>query len=127
MLRFPPLVSRLIPSLATDHVGELVATRDALVRSLRAVGLDLHDLAEACLAPSPPTAASYARAASTSYSPSFGDTARACRDFDRGQLTPRERVFVGQMCAKGFSYSPSPRQAAWIDDIFGRLNAREAA
>ena len=123
----PAKIAIIIPRLATEHVGELVATRDALVRSLRAVGLDLHDLAAACSVSSPPTPASYARTSSSSYSPAFGDMARACRDLDRGHLTPRERSFVVEMCAKGFSYRPSPRQAAWLDDIFDRLNARAAA
>ena len=127
MTCFPPIVSRLLPRLATEHIGELVATRDAIVRSLRAVGLDLHDLAAACSEPSLSTAASYTRATSTSYSPSFGDMARGCRDFDRGRLTPRERSFVAEMCGKGFAFSPTPRQAAWLGDILDRLQGRAAA
>lgn len=124
----PTKALRLIPLLATEHVGELVNTRDALVRALADAGLDLHDLAQACISVSAgpePT-----RSASTTWSPgraSFGDIARAARDSDRGRLSPRERCFVSEMCGKGFAFRPSPRQAAWLGDIFDRLQGRAAA
>lgn len=58
---------------------------------------------------------------------SFGDIARAARDLDRGRLSPKERAFVVDMVRRGFSFHPSPRQAAWLGDILSRLEARAAA
>ena len=130
MTGFPPLVSRLIPRLATHHVGELVATRDALVRSLGTVGLDLHDLAAACTSPTSPTAVSTSScrwSPAASGTPSFGDMARACRDLDCGHLELREKQFVSDMCRRGFGFRPSARQAGWLQNIFDRLNERAAA
>jgi hypothetical protein len=37
-------VSKLLPLLASDHDGEVVATARAVVRALRSAGHDLHDL-----------------------------------------------------------------------------------
>jgi hypothetical protein len=37
-------LGKLIPRLATDHDGEVVATAGAIERTLRSAGLDLHDL-----------------------------------------------------------------------------------
>src|SRR5690606_6738692 len=41
-----PRLSKLIPRLASNHDGEVVATVAAIRRTLEADGLDLHDLAE---------------------------------------------------------------------------------
>jgi hypothetical protein len=46
-----PRLVKLIPLLASDHDGEVVATVTAIRRTLAAVGLDLHDLAEVISAP----------------------------------------------------------------------------
>jgi hypothetical protein len=42
-----PKLAKLIPRLGSNHDGEVVATVDAIVRTLAAIGLDLHDLARA--------------------------------------------------------------------------------
>ncbi len=123
----PAKIALILPRLATDHVGELVATRDALVRCLGAAGLDLHDLAAVCAEPPPRTVSEVKHARPRGRAPSFGDLARACRDLDKGSLTPRERAFVADMCAKGFAYRPFPQQHAWLSAIFDRLSARAAA
>lgn len=47
-------VARLLPKLASDHDGEVIATVNALRRVLQASGHDLHDLAR-IIAPMPPT------------------------------------------------------------------------
>ena len=44
-----PMLRKLIPRLASNHDGEVVATVRAIQRVLKAAGRDLHDLA-ACLA-----------------------------------------------------------------------------
>lgn len=46
-----PKLGKLIPRLASDHDGELIATISAIRRTLDAAGLDLHDLAETISAP----------------------------------------------------------------------------
>jgi hypothetical protein len=43
-----PTLRKLIPPLASDHDGEVVATVRAIERVLKSAGRDLHDLA-ACL------------------------------------------------------------------------------
>ena len=47
MIGFPPLVSRLIPSLGRDNDNEVVTTVRAIGSALRNAGQDFHDLARA--------------------------------------------------------------------------------
>jgi hypothetical protein len=62
-----PKLRRLIPRLATDADGEIIATVRAIRRVLAAEGLDLHDLADAIDARPPyPDDAFIRGAASTS-------------------------------------------------------------
>ena len=117
---FPTQVAKIIPRLATDHVGELVAARDAISRALRAAGLDWHDVARACSASDGQVVASHKPL-------DFGDLARACRDLDCGRLSQREREFVASMCRLGFTTRASQRQADWLAAIFARLQGRAAA
>lgn len=51
-----PKLQKLIPRLASDHDGEVVATVAAIRRTLEAAGLDLHDLTAALVIvePTPP-------------------------------------------------------------------------
>lgn len=44
-------IGKLIPRLASDHDGEVVATARAIIRSLQSSGSDLHDLASALSKP----------------------------------------------------------------------------
>jgi hypothetical protein len=39
-------LAKLIPRLASNHDGEVVSTRNAIARTLKAAGTDLHDLAQ---------------------------------------------------------------------------------
>ena len=121
----PAKIAALIPRLGTSFEGEVIATRDAISRLLQAAGLDWHDLAAACTVPAvaPIPASHVPRHAHAS----FGDLARAARDLDRGQLTAKERSFVADMVQRGFAFHPSPKQAAWVDDILDRLRGRAAA
>jgi hypothetical protein len=50
----PPLVEKLIPRLASNFDGEVVATARAIDRSLRANGRDWHDVARGSEPPPPP-------------------------------------------------------------------------
>ena len=42
-----PKLSKLIPMLATDHDGEVVATVRAISRTLKGAGMDFHSLVDA--------------------------------------------------------------------------------
>ena len=127
----PRRITLIIPRMATTHVGELVAARDAISRALASAGLDWHDLAKACVSAGSEgdveTLPSSCRRETHSGLASFGDRARAARDLDRGRLTLKERAFVSDMVAKGFVFRPSPRQAAWLGDILDGLQRRAAA
>ena len=119
----PPRVTRLLPLLASPIDGEALNTRDAILKTLAAVGLDLNDLAAVISAAGEPSP--IARRDATA-APGFFDMARACRDRDRGRLEARERTFVADMVRKG-SLPPSPRQAQWLGDIFAKLQQKRAA
>jgi hypothetical protein len=54
MNALPEIVSKLIPRLASNHDGEIVATARAIDRALKANRLDWHDLTRAITAPLPP-------------------------------------------------------------------------
>jgi hypothetical protein len=58
-----PKLQRLIPMLATNHDGEVVATARAIGRTLQAAGLDWHDLAERLAAPTAPQSSTSTRSA----------------------------------------------------------------
>jgi hypothetical protein len=47
----PAILQKLVPLLASDNDGEVVATVHAIRRALKAAGLDLHDLAKHLFAP----------------------------------------------------------------------------
>lgn len=119
-------IAKMIPRLASGHDGEVIATRDAIDRSLRAVGHDWHDLAKAYNQMAVLHIARRAPPPAPPPSMGFGDIARYCRDHDRGQLRDAERRFVADMVRRGFNWSPSQKQIAWLDAIFSRLQ-REAA
>jgi hypothetical protein len=50
----PEIVAKLIPRLASNHDGEVIATVRAIDRTLKADRLDWHDLTRALTAPSGP-------------------------------------------------------------------------
>jgi hypothetical protein len=49
----PEIVAKLIPRLASNHDGEVIATVRAIDRTLKAERLDWHDLTRALTAPPP--------------------------------------------------------------------------
>ena len=131
-------IAAILPSVGRENPHEVVAAARAIGAALKGHGHDWHDLARAieCFgsqpivfsAPTPPSSTSGSCwSPPTSGTPSFGDMARACRNLDRGRLADREHAFVNDMVRRGFSFRPSPRQSAWLADIFDRLNRRAAA
>jgi hypothetical protein len=137
--RFPAQVAKLIPRLASDQDGEVVAAARALDRTLKGAGLDLHALAavvekppevrevvvyrERSAEPQPWPSWRYSRQETT-----WSEIARWCRDNDRGRLSPKERGFVNDMAARlVMNGQPTERQAEWLRGIHAKLNRSENA
>jgi hypothetical protein len=120
-----PKLAALLPRLASDHEGEVVATVRALRRVLAGAGLDLHDLAAAVThGPQP------AEQPAPSAAPDPHDWRRAaawCAN-RADWLSDAEHAFVATL-ARGEWKRPNltPKQAEWLADIMARLSAMEAA
>ncbi len=118
-----PKIAKLVRLLGSDKPGEVVAAAAAIGRTLKSNGRDWHDLSHACEHISVRAASRVVRPAPTA----FGDLARFCRDNDRGRLGPAERQFVLDMVRRGFNWSPTAKQRAWLDAIAVRLQQEAAA
>ena len=99
-----PRLAKLIPRLATDHDGEVVATVRAIRRALAADGLDLHDLVSMI----------------TFEPKSWPQLCDVCLKHDNG-LSDKERAFLRNMRSLVMGGEPSTRQARWLRDIYGRV------
>src|SRR3712207_1633638 len=87
---------KLLPRLATEQDGEVVATVRAIGRTLRSAGLDFHVLANALTHfPDPTGTLRYRPEPQT-----WHEVACWCRAYDQGRLTPKERRFVRDMAAR---------------------------
>lgn len=105
-----PRLAKMIPRLASDHPGEVVATVAAIRRTLEAGGLDLHALAAAIGNPpvvctEPPRAKPHA---------SHQMDARRCLQSGRS-WNPREAQFLHQMASQ--RRRPSDKQRDWLDGL----------
>ncbi len=121
-----PKLGKLLPVLASNHDGEVVAAARAIGRTLQAAGLDFHALAGAVTSP----------AAAPSPQPQPADDywdgtdpddwrtmARWCRDFDAGRLTPREHGFVWDLASDRYARrEPSDKQRKWLRAIYVKLS-----
>jgi hypothetical protein len=118
MTLIAPKLSKLIPMLATDHDGEVVATVRAISRTLKGAGLDFHNLVEALCERQP--AHTSAPAASPEPAPSsLLDIANWCRAHAIGRLNLVERKFVCDMVerlSKGRRISQ--KQENWLRNIY---------
>jgi hypothetical protein len=104
-----PTLSKLIPRLASNHDGEVVATVRAIERVLKSGSSDWHDLA-AILAPAA--------------HPEVRDVVQWCLN-RRFFLPPRDRGFLENVARQ---LKPlSPKQEKWLRDIVGKLERAEAA
>jgi hypothetical protein len=104
LVEVAPLVSKLIPRLASDHDGEVVATARAIGRVLSAAGRDWHDLANAIQ----PIATDW----------------RSLARFCAGQqhhLSPRELDFIIGIARQNRELTE--KQEKWLRDIAARLRA----
>jgi hypothetical protein len=119
-------LSKLIRlALVADKDGEAIAAIGALKRSLQAVGLDPHFIADAFERGAAPVA----RADNHSFGrdDNGGDDGQDDRSdiwfafHRRHRLSPKERAFIENIAA--WSGPLSARQRQWISDITDRLEA----
>jgi hypothetical protein len=100
-------IGKLIPRLASDHDGEVVATARAIERLLKAGGRDWHDLAASvCVT---------VRQIPVS---DWGREAAFCADH-ASELNERELDFISTIVRR--SEIPTPKQLRWLCDIGARL------
>jgi hypothetical protein len=98
-----PLISKLIPRLASQYDGEVVATARAIERTLKAAGRDWHDLA-AAIQPLPTD---------------WRSLARFCAG-QQQRLRPRELDFIVSISRQN---RLSEKQQRWLQDIASRVRA----
>lgn len=123
-------LAALLPRLATDSDGEVLATVAAIRRVLKAEGSDLHDLAKAAT-----------EGGATVYKTVYRDVyrdppkpethwpekAEYCHDRQH-LLRGRELEFVCDIYAKTRIYPDlTEKQGAWLESIYQRLKRRENA
>lgn len=115
-----PRLARLVPLLASDRDGEVLATVRAIGRTLAGAGLDFHALAAALdAAPEPAT-----HTLPEEDPDHWSDLAAWCEAHGRGRLRPRERAFVADMVFRLAGCLPTGKQAAWLQAIARRLGWR---
>lgn len=109
-----PRLSKLIPRLASDHEGEVVATVAAIRRTLENGGLDLHALAAAI--GNPPVVY---RTEPACAEPSRSHQMDARRCLQSGIVwKPHEAEFLRQMVSQ--LRRPSEKQSDWLDGLLDR-------
>lgn len=112
-----PRLSKLIPRLASDHEGEVMATVAAIRRTLEASGLDFHALAKAIGEPPEPDVI-YPPAPARA-EPSRSHQLDACRCLQSGMAwKPHEADFLRQMASQNRRLTE--RQRAWLDGLLDR-------
>jgi hypothetical protein len=113
-------VAAILPRLASNHDGEVVATARAVMRVLNSARCDLHDLTAAFRQVSivPPQEP---RSAEPDFD--FEYSADWCRQYQSDpRLSERDRGFLKSMrhwfeCGR----TPTAAQSKWLDDIWGRV------
>ena len=111
-----PKLERLIPRLASNHDGEVIATTRAIGRTLQGAGLDWHDLAAAL------------RPAAKPRDPETEDLREIVESLAARArlLTERETDFLLNIHARlRRGQSVSPKQAKWLRDIHARLGGEQ--
>jgi hypothetical protein len=107
-----PKLERLVPRLASDLDGEMIATVRAMGRVLAGAGLDRYDFV-AALRPSP------IQSRWRSGTERWGEPANGCRFNGAGRLSPKGTNFVADMSRLlVLEGEPSRRQAEWLRAIY---------
>jgi hypothetical protein len=99
-------LGKLIPLLASDHDGEVVATARAIDRVLKSSGRDWHDLAASICLPVPAPNVDWRR------------EARFCAGHAK-RLSERELDFIASLAR--WRGEPSQKQRQWLRNIADRL------
>jgi hypothetical protein len=115
-----PKIAKLIPLLASDHDGEVVATARAIDRTLKSAGLDLHDLAQAMAAPKIPTVYGGRAARQPAQRPtSLWDIAVWLRTHVGSRMNHKEQKFVADMASRlAAGCRASKKQENWLRNIY---------
>jgi hypothetical protein len=110
-----PTLGKLIPRLASNHDGEVVATARAIERVLKSSGRDWHDLAAIIVQPASPPAPIRSWRSTDSDWQRMARFAWARRD----RLSSKEQGFIRSMLDWP---NPSEGQKRWLVDIYARLH-----
>jgi len=117
-----PKIAKLIPRLATDHDGEVLATVQAIRRTLAAAGLDLHDLVGALNGRPVDHSEPEPKPEPTVREPqSWFQLCDICLDWP-DLLTEKEADFlqdIGPRLVMGAE--PTEKQAAWMRAIYAKV------
>lgn len=118
-----PKLAKLVPRLASEADGEIVATVRAIDRTLRASGFDWHDVS-AALVPAlpPPQKLCWQQEPKT-----WEQIASWCRLHAVGRLSPKEAKFVVDMSNRlVLGGQPTPKQGEWLRAIYAKLKGGAA-
>ena len=110
-----PTLAKLIPPLASDFDGEVLATVDAIKRVLKAGGCDLHQT-------SPPLLSNHLRGYRATAA-GFFDWRREARfcAANAKRLSEREIDFITSLAR--WRSPPTDKQIAWLRNIADRLRS----
>jgi hypothetical protein len=126
-------IAKMLPRLASDFDGEVVATARALERILKSAGKDWHDLGAHITAPPIEIHLPARRQEKRRYSrqdwkqpqqaEDWRATARFCVALP-DKMSPRELDFIVSMAQ--WTRNPTDRQLAWLTQIASRLRINAA-
>jgi hypothetical protein len=121
-----PQLSKLIPLLASDQDGEVVATARAIGRVLTGKGLDWSDLSQAV--GEIERLSFEASRSSPTRQPSVIEMVARCQTHGHGKLSCRDRKFILTIAADlALGHRLSARQSQWLRDIYTRLRSRRVS
>jgi hypothetical protein len=114
--QFGDKLATLIPRLASDRDGEVVATARAIGKQLSKHGADWHDLAARLTAPVPVASPD----ANFCGVRSYGEAVAWIIAHEDGNLSDKERAFLENMKVSLSRRVPTPKQSKWLGDILER-------
>jgi hypothetical protein len=124
-------IAKMLPRLASNFDGEVVATTRAVERILKSAGKDWHDLCAHITAPPIeihlPARRQEKRRYGRNHPPRQTEDWRAKARFCAAlpdKMSPRELDFIVSMAQ--WTRSPTERQLAWLEQIASRLRANAA-
>ena len=128
-----PKLKLLIPRLASDSDGEIVATVNAIARTLKSNGADLHDLAAALETNSRNNNSggsyTYQEKPKSKPKPEPTNKWREVLNFcmeNMDWLSEREQTFVSDMDGNLKKWgSPTEKQGNWLMSIYRQLGGQE--